>query len=613
MRYLELLAPARNAEIGIAAVDCGADAVYIAAGEFGARKDAGNSIEDVARLCAYAHRFGVRVFLTVNTILYDDELPRAHSLMLQAQEAGVDAFIVQDTAVMGWSDIKVPLHASTQCAIRTPEDARFYESLGCSRLVLERQLSLEQVRGIRDAVSCELEFFVHGALCVCYSGQCYLSESIDRRSANRGACIQACRSLYDLVDASGRVLVRDKALLSLKDYRLLERLEDLAGAGVESFKIEGRLKNASYVKNVVREYSLALDELVSKFPDQYARSSFGRVSGGFTPDTQKTFNRGYTSLFIDAQRGKWSSMNAAKSMGEPVGQVIALQRRGSGMQLQLRVKPSVVLQNGDGLCFASKGRVVGFRADVCDGTFVQCKAVEGLSKGTELWRNVSAAFERELEKNMCRREIDVSLSLEISGDFEFDIRARSADGREVWSPFKLDVDKAENRERQMALIEGQLGKRSSIYSFHVDEVKVATRDGSLPLLSAATLNSIRRLVAEDLDYKPCMMRPLGQCEPRPGVPAPKRDYTANVSNAAAREVYASHGVEDVAPAYELSHPCGVALMRTRYCIRYELGLCPVHQGAKDSGKLFLLNNGRRFALGFDCKNCEMTVSDADNK
>jgi 23S rRNA 5-hydroxycytidine C2501 synthase len=613
MRYLELLAPARNAEIGIAAVDCGADAVYIAAGEFGARKDAGNSIEDIARLCTYAHRFGVRVFLTVNTILYDEELPRAHSLMLQAQEAGVDAFIVQDTAVMGWSDIKVPLHASTQCAIRTPEDARFYESLGCSRLVLERQLSLEQVRGIRDAVSCELEFFVHGALCVCYSGQCYLSESIDRRSANRGACIQACRSLYDLVDDSGRVLVRDKALLSLKDYRLLERLEDLAGAGVESFKIEGRLKNASYVKNVVREYSLALDELVSKFPDQYARSSFGRVSGGFTPDTQKTFNRGYTSLFIDAQRGKWSSMNAAKSMGEPVGQVVALQRRGSGMQLQLRLKPSVVLQNGDGLCFASKGRVVGFRADVCDGTFVQCKAVEGLSKGTELWRNVSAAFERELEKNMCRREIDVSLSLEISGDFEFDIRAHSADGREVWSPFKLDVDKAENRERQMSLIEGQLGKRSSIYSFHVDEVKVTTRDGSLPLLSSATLNSIRRLVAEDLDYKPCIMRPLGQCEPHPGVPAPKRDYTANVSNAEARKVYASHGVEDVAPAYELSHPCGVALMRTRYCIRYELGLCPVHQGVKDSGKLFLLNNGRRFALGFDCRNCEMTVSDADKE
>ena len=613
MRYLELLAPARNAEIGIAAVDCGADAVYIAAGEFGARKDAGNSLEDIARLCTYAHRFGVRVFLTVNTILYDEELPRAHALMLKAREAGVDAFIVQDTAVMTWDDIKVPLHASTQCSIRTPEDARFYESLGCSRLVLERELSLGQVRKIREAVDCELEFFVHGALCVCYSGQCYLSENIDRRSANRGACIQACRSLYDLEDASGRVLVRDKALLSLKDYRLLERLEDLAEVGVESFKIEGRLKNSSYVKNIVREYSLALDALVQKFPDKYARSSFGRVSGGFTPDIRKTFNRGYTSLYIDGQRGSWSSMNAAKSMGEPVGQVIAAQRRGSGMQIQLRLKPSVILQNGDGLCFASKGRVVGFRADVCEGTYVQCKAVDSLSKGTELWRNSSAAFERETEKNMCRREIPVSLSLEISGEYEFDIRARSVDGREVWSPFKLDVDTAENRERQMALFEGQLGKRSSIYSFTVTDVKVSTKDGRLPLLSAATLNSIRRLVAEDLDCKPCIMRPLGQCKPYSGVPAPKRDYTANVANAVARKIYASHGVEDVSPAYELSHPAGVALMRTRYCIRYELGLCPVHQGAKDSGKLFLRNNGRRFALGFDCKACEMTVSEADKE
>ena len=611
MRYLELLAPARNAEIGIAAVDCGADAVYIAAGEFGARKDAGNSLEDVERLCAYAHRFGVRVFLTVNTILYDGELRRAHALILKAQEAGVDAFIVQDTAVTTWSDIKVPLHASTQCSIRTPEDARFYESLGCSRLVLERELSLEQVRRIREAVDCELEFFVHGALCVCYSGRCYMSESIDRRSANRGACIQACRSLYDLEDASGKVLFRDKALLSLKDYRLLERLEDLAEAGVDSFKIEGRLKNASYVKNVVREYSLALDALVEKFPDKFARASFGRVSGGFVPETLKTFNRGYTSLYIDGRRGQWSSMNAAKSMGEPVGEVLAVLRRGSSAQLQLRLRSGVTLQNGDGLCFAAKGHVIGFRADVCDGTCVQCKFVDGLVKGVELSRNVSAAFERELEKNMPRREIPVSLSVEISGEFEFDIRARSADGREVWSPFKLDVDKAENRERQMALIEGQLGKRSSVYNFTIAGVKVLTKDGSLPLLSAATLNSIRRLVAEDLDYKPCMMRPLGQCEPYPGVPAPKRDYTANVANSLARDVYASHGVADVAPAYELSHPGGVELMRTRYCIRYELGLCPVHQGAKDSGRLFLRNNGRRFALGFDCRNCEMTVSDAE--
>jgi len=611
MRYLELLAPARNAEIGIAAVDCGADAVYIAAEEFGARKDAGNSVEDIGRLCGYAHRYGVRVFLTLNTILYDDELERAHSLMLRCRQAGVDAFIVQDTAVMTWKDINVPLHASTQCSIRTPEDARFYESLGCSRLVLEREMSLEQVRRIREAVDCELEFFVHGALCVCYSGRCYLSENIAGRSANRGTCIQACRSLYDLVDSSGRTLVRDKALLSLKDYRLAERLGDLAEAGVDSFKIEGRLKTASYVKNVVREYSLALDDLVSKYPDRYARASFGRVSGGFTPDSRKTFNRGYTSLYIDARREKWSSMDAAKSMGEPVGQVISVREKGrAAMEILLRPEEGIVLQNGDGLCFVSKSGVTGFRADVCEGNLILCKSVDGLSKGTRLWRNVSAAFERELEKNMCRREIPVSLSLEISGGFQFDILARSEDGRQVWSPFRLDVDKAENRERQLSLISGQLGKRSSVYSFRVDEMKVTTEGGCLPLLSAATLNAIRRLVAQDLDAQACKMRPLGGALPRDGVEAPKADYTANVANSLARSLYASHGRGDVAPAYELSRPGGAELMRTRYCIRYELGLCPRHQGAKDSGKLFLVNNGRRFALGFDCGSCEMTVSEA---
>lgn len=614
MRYLELLAPARNAEIGIAAVDCGADAVYIAAEEFGARKDAGNSVEDIARLCRYAHRFGVRVFLTLNTILYDDELERAHSLMLRCQEekeVGVDAFIVQDTAVMTWEDIKVPLHASTQCSIRTPEDARFYASLGCSRLVLERELSLEQLRLIREAVDCELEFFVHGALCVCYSGRCYLSENIAGRSANRGACIQACRSLYDLVDASGRVLVRDKALLSLKDYRLLERLGDLAAAGVDSFKIEGRLKNASYVKNVVREYSLALDELIARFPDSYARASFGRVSGGFTPDSRKTFNRGYTSLYIDGQRGKWSSMDAAKSMGEPAGQVTSLRQTGRGeMEVLLRPEDGVALQNGDGLCFVSKSGVVGFRADVCEGNRIRCKSVDGLSKGTRLWRNVSAAFERELDRNMCRREIPVSLSLEISGEFEFDVRACSEDGRKMWSPFRLDVDKAENRERQLSLLTGQLGKRSSIYSFRVEQIQVTTPGGCLPLLSAATLNAIRRLVAQDLDAQACVMRPLARAFPRGDVDAPQADYTANVANSLARSLYASHGRADVAPAYELSRPGGAALMRTRYCIRYELGLCPRHQGASDCGKLFLVNNGRRFALHFDCLSCEMSVSEA---
>ena len=611
MTILELLAPARNADIGIAAIDCGADAVYMAGEEFGARKDAGNSMEDVARLCGYAHRFGARIFLTVNTILFDGELKRAHRLMLEAQEAGVDAFIVQDAAVTQWDDIKVPLHASTQCAIRTPEDARFQESLGYSRLVVERETSLETLKGIRKAVDCELEFFVHGALCVCYSGQCYLSEHLAGRSANRGACVQACRSLYDLVDDSGRVLVRNKALLSLKDYRLLDRLGDLAEAGVCSFKIEGRLKNASYVKNVVREYSMALDALVAAQPERWRRASFGRVSGGFTPATDRTFNRGYTELWLDGKRGRWSSMDAPKSMGEYVGTVRSVHTERGGCGIVLSPADGVRLGNGDGFAFAGKGGIVGFRGDVCEGNTIRCKPVEGLRSGLKLYRNINSAFERELERNMPRREISVALKVSISGKYNIDITATSEDGRQVSCPFKSDLDTAENRERQEAMIREQLSKRSGHYLFSVEKLEIQNPGGSLPLLSASLLNSIRRLVASDLDALPCGKLPMaaGRKDTSVKVGNTALSYKYNVSNAAARALYEARGAESIEPAYELAHRKDAELMRTRYCVRYELGMCPVHQGAKESRPLFLMNNGRRLALHFDCAKCEMTVTE----
>ena len=611
MTQLELLAPARNADIGIAAIDCGADAVYMAGPEFGARKDAGNSLDEVARVCEYAHRFGARVFLTVNTIVYDAELERAHRLMLEAQEAGVDAFIVQDPAITGWEDITVPLHASTQCAIRTPQDARFHESLGYARLVVERETSLEDLKAIRKAVGCELEFFVHGALCVCYSGQCYLSEHLAGRSANRGACVQACRSLYDLVDDSGRVLVRDKALLSLKDYRLLGRLGELAEAGVCSFKIEGRLKNASYVKNVVREYSIALDALVAAQPDKYRRASFGRVSGGFEPATDRTFNRGYTELWLDGRRGRWSSMDAPKSMGEFVGTVKAVRRAGPACELLLARAGGAQLRSGDGFAFAGRSGIIGFRGDVCEGSVVRCKPVDELRSGTSLYRNINSAFERELERNMPRREIAVTLDVTISGKYDIGITATTEDGRTVESPFKSDLDTAENRERQEAMIREQLSKRSGIYAFRLGRLDVRTAGGSLPLLSASLLNSIRRLVASDLDALPCRAIPMqeGRKNLSVGIGTPDLSYKFNVANEAASAIYAERGARTVEPAYELAHPRDAELMRTRYCIRYELGLCPVHQGAKESRPLFLLNNGRRLSLHFDCAKCEMTVTE----
>ena len=588
MQALELLATARDKTIGIAAIDCGADAVYIAGPDFGARKAAGNSFEDIAELCAYAHRFGARIFVTFNTLWREGEEAEAHAQMLRAQAAGADAFIIREPRIAAWEDITVPLHASTQCAIRDVARARYFESLGCARIILERELSLETIREICAAVRCEVEFFVHGALCVCYSGDCRLSEYIDGRSADRGECIQACRSLYDQVDGAGRVLLHNKAILSLKDFNLKARLEELADAGVSSFKVEGRLKNASYVKNVVRDYSLALDALVAKYPDRYCRASFGRVSGGFVPDTAKTFNRGYTELFLDGRRGRWSSMDAPKSMGEAVGTVQRIRRTG-GRTMQFSMRPlrgGLQLRNGDGFAFTTAEGIVGFRGDVCEGLQVSCKDVPDLREGMTLYRNVNAAFEKVLETQACRREIPVSLSVRIHGSYVLEVRARTQDGREVLSPFHTDVETAENRERAEAMLREQLAKRSGIYSFSVDEMRIETAGGRLPLLSASTINGIRRLVAEDIDALPCRTVPLaaGLCAwpadagSRSGGPAgPSRD---------------------------------AALMRSKYCVRYELGLCPKYQGAKPPKDLYLLNNGRRLALHFDCAACEMTVTAA---
>ena len=577
MQALELLAPARNKDIGIAAIDCGADAVYIAGPDFGARKAAGNSFEDIAELCAYAHRFGVRIFVTFNTLWQEGEEEEAHAQLLRAQAAGADAFIIREPRIAAWKDITVPLHASTQCAIRDVERARYFESLGCSRIILERELSLEQIREIGAAVGCELEFFVHGALCVGYSGECRLSEYLDGRSADRGECIQACRSLYDLVDGDGRVLLRKKAVLSLKDFNLKARLEDLADAGVCSFKIEGRLKNASYVKNVVRDYSLALDALVAKYPDRYCRASFGEVTGGFVPDTAKTFNRGYTELFLDGKRSRWSSMDAPKSMGEEIGTVQRI-RRSPGQAMQFSVKPlrrDLVLRNGDGFAITTADGVTGFRGDVCDGLQVHCKDVPDLREGMTLYRNINAAFEKSLEAQACRREIPVRLSVRVHGRYVLELHAVTQDGREVLSPFHTDVETAENRERAEAMLREQLGKRSGCYRFSVEELSVETAGGKLPLLSAATINSMRRLVAEDLDSLP-------------------REKKSRVDPGMTGEAVTGGSSRE--------------LMRSKYCVRYELGLCPKYQGAKPPKDLFLLNNGRRLALHFDCAACEMSVT-----
>ena len=688
MKFLELLAPARNMDIGIAAIDCGADAVYIAGPAFGARQAAGNSMEDIRRLTEYAHRFGARIFLTLNTILFDNELAEAERLLAEAKDAGVDAIIAQDLAV--WELTDLPVHASTQCAIRTPEKARLYEGIGASRLVLEREMSLDQIRAIRSSVDCELEFFVHGALCVCYSGQCYMSERIAGRSANRGECIQACRSLYDLVDEDGNVLVRNKALLSLKDYNLKDRLQDLADAGICSFKIEGRLKNISYVRNIVRAYSLALDELVAANPGKYRRVSFGRSEGGFTPDLAKTFNRGYTQLFLDGKRsGNWSSMDAPKSIGEEVGTVVSIapmrQNFSNGKRpseenitITLRMKnPGDRLQNGDGFSFLSKGRgeIVGFRGDVCQGNRITCRNVTGLYPGAKLYRNLSNAFEKELESNLPVRTIPVSVDISVivvpvtstsSGTeedwspslpkrlseptYSLKINAVSQDGRSVKLEREAGHNAAENPERMRGMFATQISKATGIYSFTLRSLEVETPDGSLPFLPTSALNAIRRDLAAALEEMPCRAIPLpvNQASSRTGNAeypvlepdvlsqvqdiqettsnGPHLSYKANIANHIARKIYMSLGASRTDDAFEISHRPDAELMRTKYCIRYELGLCPVHQAGRQHGRanhtsgmvnppipssrktnLYLTNNGKRYHLAFDCANCEMVV------
>lgn len=688
MKFLELLAPARNMDIGIAAIDCGADAVYIAGPAFGARQAAGNSMEDIRRLTEYAHRFGARIFLTLNTILFDNELAEAERLLAEAKDAGVDAIIAQDLAV--WKLTDLPVHASTQCAIRTPEKARLYEGIGASRLVLEREMSLDQIRAIRSSVNCELEFFVHGALCVCYSGQCYMSERIAGRSANRGECIQACRSLYDLVDEDGNVLVRNKALLSLKDYNLKDRLKDLAEAGICSFKIEGRLKNISYVRNVVRAYSLALDELVAANPEKLRRVSFGRSEGGFTPDLAKTFNRGYTQLFLDGKRsGNWSSMDAPKSIGEEVGTVVSIapmrQNFSNGKRpseenitITLRMKnPGDRLQNGDGFSFLSKGRgeIVGFRGDVCQGNRITCRNVTGLYPGAKLYRNLSNAFEKELESNLPVRTIPVSVDISVivvpvtstspgteedrsqslpkrlsEPTYSLKINAVSQDGRSVKLEREAGHNAAENPERMRGMFATQISKATGIYSFTLRSLEVETLDGSLPFLPTSALNAIRRDLAAALEEMPCRAIPLpvnqaSSCTGNAEYPVlepdvlsqvqdiqettsngPHLSYKANIANHIARKIYMSLGASRTDDAFEISHRPDAELMRTKYCIRYELGLCPVHQAGRQHGRanhtsgmvnppipssrktnLYLTNNGKRYHLTFDCANCEMVV------
>lgn len=575
MREIELLAPARNAEIGIAAVDCGADAVYIAGPQFGARKDAGNPISEIERLCKYASLYGARVFVTFNILLRDDEFSEVHSQMLQCQKAGVSAFIIRDPRLCLFDDITIPLHASTQCSIRTVSRAQEFESVGCGRVVLERQLSLSQIREISSSVNCEVECFVHGALCVGYSGGCILSESLTGRSADRGECVQACRNLYDLVDGSGRIWAKNKALLSLKDLNLRDDLLALLDAGVSSLKIEGRLKNISYVRNVVRAYSLALDRIISSYPDRYCRASFGKVEGGFVPSLDKTFNRGYTRLCLENHSDDWANFDAPKSMGERVAKVKKVIPSGGGKAEIILDRAVPDLSNGDGFAFVSGSKIIGFRADICDKGKIVCRPPEGLIPGVELYRNLNRAFVKYMQESPCRRYIGVRVRYDAPIPLnEVIFSAQSEDGRQSEVRLKAFCE-ATNHERARAMYRSQIEKHTGEFSF-----SLAPIEDNLPLafLSAAELNSVRRSLADGLSAQSC--RKTEMCNPQDR-----------------KEII-----------YDIGRREG-ELLRSKYCIRAQIGQCLKKGGRKSD--LYLLNNGRRLPLFFDCRNCEMAVLEED--
>ena len=591
---LELLAPAKNKDIGIAAIDCGADAVYIAGPAFGAREAAGNPVSDIRELVSYAHLFGAKVYVTLNTILFETELAQAQNLVNELFDAEVDALIVQDLSLLEMNLPPIELHASTQCAIRTPEQAKMLEQAGFKRLVLERHLSLDEIKKIREATNCELEFFVHGAVCVCYSGRCYLSSYLAGRSANRGACIQACRSKYDLVDSSGKIIARNEALLSVKDLRLDSHLGNLADEGIVSFKIEGRLKNKTYVQNIVRHYRNVMDGVIAASDGKYCKASAGTLHGGFSPNPDITFNRGYTTLYISGRKDKWNSGAASAYLGEKIATV----KECIGAN-RIRISGGAQVANGDGLAFVINKEVSGMRAYGCNGYIITIKDNSALKPGTAVYRNFNSAFEKELENNVPRRLVDVRVQFSSKG-----IKAICDDlGKEAYLPIKQEFPKAEKSGAAIVGIMKSIGKSALCYNFRVESID----EEDVRFYPASVLNGFRRELAEMLSAIPYQRRLREAVKGIKSVcdwTQPDDTRLLNCSNSLSENFYKELGVTNLRPAYEIEQGGGMELMRTRYCIRKELGLC----GKKINEPWALLNNGRRLTLKFDCRNCEMVVT-----
>ena len=598
---IELLAPARNYETAVDAINHGADAVYIGAPRFGARQAAGNSVEDIARLVEYAHIFGVKIYVTLNTILFEDELSEVEQLIGELYNVGVDALIVQDMGILHMNIPPIALHASTQMDNRSADKVDFLYRAGFEQVVLARELSLREIEDIHKAVpAARLEAFVHGALCVSYSGRCYASQYCFARSANRGACAQFCRLSFDLVDAEGSVAVKDKHLLSLKDMNRSDSLEQMLDAGVVSFKIEGRLKENSYVKNVTAYYRECLDEIFA-CRQEFVRSSYGVTRPQFTPSPEKSFSRGFTSYFLNGRGEDITSFDTPKSLGEKMGVVTKVFRN------YILVSDGRAFANGDGACFVGKdGKLQGFRVNRVEGDRLFPLTMPEVYQGAQLFRNLNVTFENEVARSSSSRKLrlDVTFAATESG-FSLTVTDESS--------LSVTVDtvceKALARTPQRTNLLTQLSKWGNT-PFEVSNVNVLF--GEDYFIPSSLVADMRRSACEKLlarhkdEYVRDTQKPLPN-----GLVCPEKslDYTANVANSLARKFYDSCGVEDILPAYELKAPSEVPVMYCKHCIKYSLGWCS-KSGNRHSYKepFFLVaGDGRRFKLSFDCRNCIMML------
>ena len=628
---IELLSPARDADIGIEAVNHGADAIYIGGPAFGARAGAGNDIRELERLIAHAHRFHSRVFITLNTILRDDELEGARQMAWQVYNAGADALIIQD---MGLLEIDLPpiqLHASTQTDIRTPEKARFLQDCGLSQIVLARELTVQQIAAVRDATDpqrCAIEFFIHGALCVAYSGQCYISHAQTGRSANRGDCSQACRLPYQVTDAQGRIVAHDKHVLSMKDNNQSDNLRALIDAGVRSFKIEGRYKDMGYVKNITAHYRRLLDEILDEREasgDPLARASSGRTTFTFTPDPLQNFNREFTDYFVNGRKEDIGAFDTPKNPGQAIGWVTKL---GPNF-VELEVSdPATVLHNGDGLCYYDLHKeLVGLQINRAESVSPRggrhwrvfpkdpMEGFKDLRKGTEVNRNRDMDWVRTLERKSSDRRIGLWAQFAETAD-SFALTLTDEDGFTGTAQAALPHEAAQEASRAEGSLREQLGRFGATI-FSVNDIALQL---SQPwFVPASSLNALRRDALAALEAaRAAGFKRLPRATPvEPPAPYPEDtlSYLANVFNHKARDFYARHGVKVIAAAYESHEEEGeVSLMITKHCVRYSMSLCPKQakgvtgvQGTIRAEPLQLINGKEKLTLRFDCKPCEMHV------